>query len=184
MLAAIQSALNLKARQGWIFFLAGGAVLLLKFYEVSFFGNLDPTWIGICGVVFVLGAVILLVSLGGHLFEKAAEAKSAQKRNEENRREFQARLKIAVDNLDVLSDIEQRSLLWIFANGQQRFRAENTIRSNTDLGPKGIILSGDKHSHDIYVVNDAVWALRDSWLKKYNLERLDPKKAPWDFGYF
>lgn len=176
-----QSALGLKAKQGWIFTAFGGAIWLLHYLAIDPFGaDLDKTWLVVAAMCCLLGICILLISFGEYLFGKAKDEMSRRaERNADNDKRSQ-RAANAVKNLGVLDDFELRCLMWIMRHREQRFSATYNIRRYSKLVQKGIIYPDNDDDTDIYVVDDSVWGKMEELRKANANMQLNPKKAPWD----
>ena len=174
-----QSVLGLKARQGWIFFLAGGAVALICLFKPEPF-KFDDAWLTISSVVCIFGATILVVSLGSVIYSYLVEfkARSAKRRALEAKSRQLA--ENSVRNLKVLNDRERVCLAFILKKGKQRFNASSRLNDTTRLLQKGIIRYDDPNSRDIFAVTESVWGMREQLIDDLPDIRMDLRDAPWE----
>jgi hypothetical protein len=158
----IETALGLKPRQGWIFLLAGAALLALNLYGIWPFNTLDALTLTIAAILLVLGAVIQVVEFGDFIREKIVSWNDERRAEKVAKAARDADEAEAVENLVTLTNIEARQLVWILRAGHQR-TSEPVVQT---LVQKNIVQCPDPFA-PVRVVTDSIWAKRDEILKDY-----------------
>jgi hypothetical protein len=176
----LSSIFSLRARQGWILVLVSGSALVLNRYEIRPFNLFNENWIIAASIAFVGGLVILLVCFVEWLLTKSRENNTNYNFQQSQIDQDNAREREAVQNITLLDRTERTALAYIFSNGQKRFRGEARYNELASLANKQIIGQPiSSTAHDIWIVRDSVWNLREDLLKKWTDIHV-PNSPPWN----
>jgi hypothetical protein len=179
-LTLLQSAVELTARKAWIMLLFGGAMLGLVYKGFIPSSDVLPGWYAFFAAITVLGAIGLIVALvsliRNHLSANQSKSAAASARQEQ----YDKAIKDGLANLDVLNAVEAKYLVWILRHSNDRFRANFPDYDGNNLQAKRILFQADDHARDIFQVNPAVWAERESFLRRFKKLDLDPSTPPWE----
>ncbi|MGO8244069.1 hypothetical protein [Rhizobium johnstonii] len=148
----MSNVLGLKARQGWVFLLVGGIMLLVLYYGLLPNEEIGIGWKAFFTLLAVTGIAILIVSAGSQIYESRRE-KAAANRKIEAAEWQQARLESdALRTAEILTGHDAAVLLSLLLKGKQRFTGGNM----SSLHAKNIIKPIGSYSSTYEVVN-SVW---------------------------
>jgi hypothetical protein len=177
----LNSIFALRARQGWILLLVCGIGLIFNQYGIGPFGSIDSGWIVSLGIGLVSGVSILLVCLVEWLLKVSRDIANRNEFAETQIENHRALEREAVENLPLLDRSERIALAYIFNIGNQRFRGEARYNVLSSLASKQMIGTPvNSTAHDVWIVRDSIWQMRDRLLSQWGGSIYVPNKAPWE----
>lgn len=153
LIANLRSLLTLPARPGWILLIIGGTMIYLVNTDVIPRADIAADWIAAFWLVGVIGAAILLVSLGSSIWQ-IMEAARKERKAEAERKEMERN---AVAIAAILRGHEAGMLMRILESGNKQFVGNDIYHS---LSRKSIIRRWHPGS-DVFEVVDSVWSERE-----------------------
>ena len=142
------AALAMTPRQGGILFLGGTILLVLNLLDIWPFNLFEAVILTTAAVGLAFGAAMLIIAMIGFGNRKVLEWHEQRKEGAALLAAAQQLDQEAIDNLDTLTDLERRQLVWILRNGTQRI---NAIAQVDTLYLKKI-LERPKASAGVYVI--------------------------------
>lgn len=156
----VQSALGLKARQGWFFFLVGAAMLLIVYFGILPSEEIAIGWKAFFTLLVVVGVVILLVSAGAQTYAFISAARADQRARDAEAAKRASDEADALQTARILTGLDAIMLSSILAANEQRFTPTREIYS---LVAKKVVRPVEPRS-GVYEVSAAVWEQREALL--------------------
>lgn len=181
ILSALQSALDLNQKKGWILFLFGAGMVALVRWEAIPAADTQPGWFTLFVALTAFGASILLVHFAAWVISRGKDASEKSRRENAIEADNQRFLAEGLRNLEVMSGSELEALLWVLRRGQQRFSGDiERTEATTGLLNKRILhRDPSTAARGVWLVNERVWDKRSDILVLYReIENLN--EAPWD----
>lgn len=160
LIAFLQSAFALRARQGWISLLIGLTMWGLIYADILPASDVPSGWKAFFAFLTVLGVVILIVAAGTVIYERMRKRMLIERAVEQKKAERIHRDAEAAKNVETLKGWEAAVLLDLL-RGEKRFN--ESYDQVYGLAQKGIIYQVSLG--DVYEIADVIWRDKDRLLR-------------------